>query len=40
MLLKKAYESLPTGGALFVYQRLIDNERRIGAVGLLAGLNM
>lgn len=40
MLLKKAYEALPTGGALIVYERLIDDERRANASGLLASLNM
>ena len=40
MLLKKAYEALPAGGALIVYERLIDDERRINASALLASLNM
>lgn len=40
MLLRKAYEALPGGGALIVYERLIDDERRVSAVGLLASLNM
>jgi len=40
MLLRKAYEALPRGGALIVYERLIDDERRANAVGLLASLNM
>lgn len=40
MLLSKAYDALPTGGALIVYERLIDNERRVSAAGLLASLNM
>lgn len=40
MLLRKAHEALPTGGALIVYERLIDDERRTGASGLLASLNM
>ena len=40
MLLRKSYEALPTGGALIVYERLIDDERRINAAGLLASLNM
>jgi hypothetical protein len=40
MLLKKAYEALPSGGALIVYERLIDDGRRINAPALLASLNM
>lgn len=40
MLLRKAYEALPRGGALIVYERLIDDERRVNAAGLLASLNM
>jgi hypothetical protein len=40
MLLKKAHEALPIGGAVIVYERLIDDARRTGAAGLLASLNM
>ncbi len=40
LLLKKAYDALPVGGALIVYERLIDDERRVNAAGLLASLNM
>jgi hypothetical protein len=40
MLLKKAYQALPAGGALIVYERLIDDERRVNAAALLASLNM
>ncbi len=40
MLLKKAYEVLPAGGALIVYERLIDDQRRTNAAALLASLNM
>ena len=40
MLLAKAYQALPAGGALVVYERLIDDERRANAAGLLASLNM
>ena len=40
MLLAKAYGALPPGGALIVYERLIDDERRVNVVGLLASLNM
>src|SRR5215203_4782827 len=39
-LLAKAYEALPEGGALIVYEALIDDERRENAFGLLASLNM
>src|SRR5215204_4582202 len=39
-LLAKAYESLPEGGALIVYEALIDDERRENAFGLLMSLNM
>jgi hypothetical protein len=37
---KKAYEALPTGGVLIVYERLIDDARRAHAAALLASLNM
>src|SRR3712207_9403188 len=40
LLLEKAYEALPEGGALIVYEALIDDERRENAFGLLASLNM
>jgi O-methyltransferase domain/Dimerisation domain len=40
MLLKKAYDALPRGGVLIVYERLIDDERRTNAAALLASLNM
>jgi hypothetical protein len=40
MLLKKAYEALPNGGALIVYERMIDDERCANAMGLLSSLNM
>jgi O-methyltransferase domain/Dimerisation domain len=40
VLLKKAYDALPTGGALIVYEALIDDERRRNAFGLLMSLNM
>jgi precorrin-6B methylase 2 len=39
-LLQKAYDALPEGGALIVYEALIDNERRSNAFGLLMSLNM
>jgi hypothetical protein len=40
LLLKKAYEALPDGGALIVYEAIIDDERRSNAFGLLMSLNM
>jgi hypothetical protein len=40
MLLGKAYSALPTGGALIVFEALIDDERRQNAFGLLMSLNM
>ncbi len=39
-LLKKAYEALPDGGALIVYEAIIDDERRSNVFGLLMSLNM
>jgi hypothetical protein len=40
MLLAKAYEALPAGGALIVYEALIDDDRRQNLFGLLMSLNM
>jgi hypothetical protein len=40
ILLSKAYEALPRGGALIVYETLIDDERRDNVVGLLMSLTM
>lgn len=40
MLIQKAYEALPAGGAFLVYESLIDNQRRENAFGLLMSLNM
>jgi SAM-dependent methyltransferase len=40
LLLEKAHAALRPGGALIVYDRLIDDERRHNAEGLLASLNM
>jgi O-methyltransferase domain/Dimerisation domain len=39
-LLKKAYDALPRGGALIVYEHLIDDERRKNVNGLLMSLLM
>jgi hypothetical protein len=40
MLLQKAYDALPTGGALLVFEALIDDARKENAFGLLMSLNM
>lgn len=40
MLLKKAFRALPTGGALIVFEALIDDERKQNVFGLLMSLNM
>ena len=40
MLLAKAHEALPAGGAVIVYESLIDDDRRTSAAGLLMSLNM
>jgi SAM-dependent methyltransferase len=39
-LLAKAYDALPPGGALIVYDTIIDDERRTNVTGLLMSLNM
>jgi hypothetical protein len=40
LLLRKAHEALPDGGALIVYDTIIDDERRSNTFGLLMSLNM
>jgi O-methyltransferase domain/Dimerisation domain len=40
MLLNKAYAALPEGGALVVYETILDDERRRNAFGLLMSVNM
>jgi hypothetical protein len=40
LLLEKAHSALPDGGALIVYEAIIDDERRENAFGLLMSLNM
>jgi hypothetical protein len=40
MLLEKAHAALPKGGALIVYEAIIDDERRENVFGLLLSLNM
>ncbi|HVE67487.1 MAG TPA: methyltransferase, partial [Solirubrobacteraceae bacterium] len=39
-LLEKAHRALPDGGALIVYEAIIDDDRRENAFGLLMSLNM
>jgi hypothetical protein len=39
-LIARAYEALPAGGALLVYESLIDDDRSQNAFGLLMSLNM
>jgi O-methyltransferase domain len=39
-LLKKAYQAPPRGGALIIYDSLIDDARRDRAYSLLASINM
>jgi hypothetical protein len=39
-LLAKAHTALPEGGALIVYDQMIDDDRRANAAGLLTSLNM
>ncbi|MDZ4733426.1 MAG: methyltransferase [Nitrospirota bacterium] len=40
MLLRKAYDALPTRGALIIHEALIDDARKENAFGLLMSLNM
>ena len=40
MLLRKAYDAVPSGGAVIVYESIIDDDRRKNAFGLLMSLNM
>ncbi len=40
MLLRKAYEALPRGGAIIAYDAVIDDNRSKNAFGLLMSLNM
>lgn len=40
MLIEKAYEALPEGGAFIVIENIIDNERSANVFGLLMSLNM
>ena len=40
MLIRKAYEALPAGGAFIVYEAIIDDDRSKNSFGLLMSLNM
>jgi hypothetical protein len=40
MLIGKAFEALPAGGSLIVYESIIDNDRSKNAFGLMMSLNM
>jgi len=40
MLIRKAYEAIPEGGAFIAYDAVIDDERSKNAFGLLMSLNM
>jgi hypothetical protein len=40
MLLRKAHDALPPGGAVIVHEAVIDDARRHNAFGLLMSLNM
>ena len=40
MLVKKAFDAVPSGGALVVYEAIIDDDRSKNAFGLLMSLNM
>jgi hypothetical protein len=40
MLIAKAYDALPKGGSLVIYEAIIDDDRSKNAFGLLMSLNM
>jgi len=40
LLIRKAYEAIPSGGALIVYEAIIDDDRSKNVFGLLMSLNM
>jgi len=40
MLVRKAFDALPAGGALIVYESIIDDARAANAFGLMMSLNM
>jgi len=39
-LIRKAYDALPAGGSLVIYESIIDDDRRFNIFGLLMSLNM
>src|SRR5437899_9021040 len=40
MLIRKAHTAVPAGGALVVYEAIIDDDRSKNAFGLMMSLNM
>jgi len=40
MLIRKAFDAIPAGGALVVYEAIIDDDRSKNAFGLMMSLNM
>ncbi len=40
MLLRKAYEALPSGGVFIAIENIIDDERKSNSLGLMMSLNM
>jgi len=40
MLIRKAFDALPSGGALVIYEAIIDDDRSKNAFGLMMSLNM
>jgi hypothetical protein len=40
MLIRKAFDAVPAGGAFIVYESIIDNDRSKNAFGLMMSLNM
>jgi len=40
MLIQKAFDAIPTGGAFIVYESIIDDDRSKNAFGLMMSLNM
>ncbi len=40
VLLQKAYDAVSEGGAVVVYEAIIDDERRKNSFGLMLSLNM
>ncbi|SEL50340.1 methyltransferase [Nitrosovibrio tenuis] len=40
MLIRKAFDAIPSGGALIVYESIIDDDRSKNAFGLMMSLNM